>query len=42
MPESDLSIETTLQDLEARTRARIEVAGAPDSLEAIRVEALRE
>ena len=40
MPESDPSIETALHDLEARTRLRIEAAGAPDPLEAIRVEAL--
>ena len=40
MPESDPSIETALHDLEARTRLRIEAAGAPDPLEAIRVEVL--
>ena len=40
MPESDLSIEATLHDLEARTRARIQAARAPEELEAIRVEVL--
>jgi phenylalanyl-tRNA synthetase alpha chain len=40
MPEPTVSLESTLSELEARARAQIEGAPAPELLEAVRVEAL--
>jgi len=40
MPEPTVSLESTLGELEARARAQIEGAPAPEQLEAVRVEAL--
>jgi phenylalanyl-tRNA synthetase alpha chain len=40
MPEPALSLEATLNDLEARARTRIEAAAGPEGLERVRVEVL--
>ncbi len=40
MPESTVSLESTLNDLEAGARARIEAACGPEELESVRVEVL--
>lgn len=40
MPESTLSLESTLNDLEASARARLEAAAGPEELESVRVEVL--